>query len=603
MTADSLPRPACASRGGQGSPAVSEGAAAPCRDAGRDAGLRDPRGAVDVVAGPVAVRDVAASAAAAVEAVDAAAVPLSDRLPRGAVLRRRAARLLPPERLLPALAAVMVLVLAAALVPMVAISPFDHSYADDWHYAVDAHLVLEAGGNWLDALAAALREVADTFRTWQGTYSAILLMALQPGLFGEQFYGLGAVAIMVSLVLATGYFGSVALRDVLRADRASWIIVVAVVLLLQTQLIPSPVEGFWWYNAAVYYTFYHALMLALLGLAVRLARGRTHRGALSGPGMAARVLALVLLAFVIAGGNFVTGLVVTLAFTGLVGAVLMRRPRRAVLLVPALVVLVAGFAVSMAAPGNAERQATQFPEDALGVVETIVRSGFAGVEYSVLWTNGLLVLMLAIALPVLVRVAARSGRSFRLPGLATAGALALFMASFTPTFYSMGSVGPGRVQNIRYDLFVLLVFGCVTWFAGWFAARRAHDGRPLRVLVPGCQVLKPRRFAIYYGSVLTVLVLAVSSLAVDERHRDDLVSISAANALITGVAQEYDEQVWERIERIEASDAADVAVPYITAAPKVLFMGDIRDNMDNYINFRLAQWYGKDSIIAYHAEL
>ena len=28
-------------------------------------------------------------------------------------------------------------------------------------------------------------------------------------------------------------------------------------------------------------------------------------------------------------------------------------------------------------------------------------------------------------------------------------------------------------------------------------------------------------------------------------------------------------------------------------------MGDIKDNMDTYINFRLAQWYGKDSIIGY----
>ena len=30
-----------------------------------------------------------------------------------------------------------------------------------------------------------------------------------------------------------------------------------------------------------------------------------------------------------------------------------------------------------------------------------------------------------------------------------------------------------------------------------------------------------------------------------------------------------------------------------------VFMGDIRDNMDNYINFRLAQWYGRDSVIGY----
>ena len=44
-------------------------------------------------------------------------------------------------------------------------------------------------------------------------------------------------------------------------------------------------------------------------------------------------------------------------------------------------------------------------------------------------------------------------------------------------------------------------------------------------------------------------------------------------------------------------------LPFITTAPKVLFMGDIRDNMDTYINFRLSQWYGKEAILGYHGLL
>ena len=44
-------------------------------------------------------------------------------------------------------------------------------------------------------------------------------------------------------------------------------------------------------------------------------------------------------------------------------------------------------------------------------------------------------------------------------------------------------------------------------------------------------------------------------------------------------------------------------MPYYTVGPKVLFMGDIYDNMDNYMNYRLAQWFGKKSILAYHSQL
>ena len=42
-------------------------------------------------------------------------------------------------------------------------------------------------------------------------------------------------------------------------------------------------------------------------------------------------------------------------------------------------------------------------------------------------------------------------------------------------------------------------------------------------------------------------------------------------------------------------------MPYYTNVPHVLLMGDIRDNMDNYINYRLCQWYGKESIVGYRA--
>ena len=104
-------------------------------------------------------------------------------------------------------------------------------------------------------------------------------------------------------------------------------------------------------------------------------------------------------------------------------------------------------------------------------------------------------------------------------------------------------------------------------------------------------------------ALLVVLAFGVGALALDERHADDLVAVSAARSLASGEAAAYDAQIRDRIALIEESDAAEVEVPFITTAPKVLFMGDIRDNMANYINFRLAQWYGKDSIIGYHAAL
>ena len=521
------------------------------------------------------------------------------------------ARRIDPET---AVAAALVCLLVLALVPMVAISAFDHSYADDWHYGVDAHLALEAGRGVAGAIAAAAAEVADTFFSWQGTYSAIFLMALQPGVWSEELYGVGAVAIMVALVASTFFASSVLVRDVLGGGRSAAVAAASAALLLQTQLMPSPVEGIWWYNAAIYYTFYHALMLAAVGLGIRLLRGGTRVRTYTPVGTALRSLLLVALAFGIAGGNFVTALVAGLLLAAAVVAEVRRGNRRGFLLLPALAVFVAGFAASMAAPGNAIRQETQFAGDALGVVPTLIKSGLAAGEYLVLWTNGFLLLMLALVLPLLVRAARRSTCSFRYPGAALMGSFALFAASFTPTFYSMGYVGPGRVQNIRYDLFVILVLVCATWLAGWWIHRReqgagageASDGAeaaPAESLACAAATPVSLAYGRFAAVVLVVLVLSVTALVLDERHIDDLVSLSAARSLVTGEAVEYDAQIRERIERIEESPDAEVEVPFITTAPKVLFMGDIRDNMDTYINYRFAQWWSKDAITGYHASL
>ena len=564
------------------------------------------------------------------------------------------------------MAALLLALLAACLVPMVQIAAFDHSYADDWHYGVDAHLALEAGGGLPAALAAAVQEARDTFFSWQGTYSAILLMALQPGVFSEALYGAGAVAIIAVLAASTFYACGVAVREVLGADRPTWVAASCLVLLLQTQLIPSPVEGFYWYNSAIYYTFYHALTLVMLGMAARIARGRTRRGELTRAGMLLRAVLLCALALFVAGGNFVTGVVARLLMAGaVVATACLGRPRRALALAPALLVLLAGFALSMAAPGNAERQATQYPDDALGVLPTLLRSGCAAAEYAVLWTGGLLILALAVALPFMVRAARRSPRAFARPWAPALLAFALFAASFTPTFYSMGNVGPGRVQNIRYDLFVLLVFVCAQWLVGWCvrrlersgalevlpaedpwwdegawrtgpdgaeaageaacAAGAACDGAPLPSAAPAadladeagaaCEVRERAAVpvpaaspsaAAYLGACAIVLALVTVAFAVDARHASDLTALSAAESLSDGTAAEYDRQVTDRLAYLAAvrdRGETEVEVPYYSARPRVLYMGEIRDDMGNYINYRLAQWFGLDSVVGYSSPM
>ncbi len=483
--------------------------------------------------------------------------------------------------------------LVATLIPLLLISAYNHSYADDWHYGVWAHLTLQETGNVFAALATALEQVGKAWFDWQGSYSAIFLMAIEPSVFGEKFYVLAAPLVLTSLIAGTLFFTHVLMVELLGCKRGHWLGLSCLMLVVQLLLQPSPVEGIFWYNSAVYYTTYHAAALAMFGCVARIAdpaRMTRPRGA---------IIAASLLAVFVAGGNFVTALVAAEVMLVVMIVLIARARRCSTDMLWPFGLLVVGLAFSLAAPGNDVRQQTQFPDDSAGVVGTIWQSSLSAFQYIQQWSGGLVVLLALFAAVIAVRAsvgAAERGWRFPLPLAVLAGSVALFATSFTPTFWAEGSVGPGRVQNCRFDLFVVLVVLNVFWLCGWVAARRRQLD-----CQPGSQVLTCRYVAWGCGLLALVFCCVVGSMATDKDLGEDLSSVSAARSLASGAAAAYDAQVWERLETIENSDEQSLRVPYYTNVPHVLLMGDIRDNMDNYINYRLCQWYGKESIVGYRA--
>lgn len=492
-------------------------------------------------------------------------------------------------------------VLVATLVPLVLISAYNHSYADDWHYGVWAHLALEDGANIFQVIWVALEQAGKAWFDWQGTYSAIFLMALEPSVFGEQFYVLAAPLVLASLIAGTLFFGHVFLCERMGAPKGLWLGLSGLLISVQLLLQPSPVEGIFWFNSAVYYTTYNGAALAMLGCLGRICdprREKRPKGVL---------VAYCLLAAFLAGGNFVTALVLVEIMTVVI--VLLWRSKRRCMLEAfyGYALLVFGLVVSFVAPGNGVRQATQFPEDSAGVWGTISGSSFACFQYLQEWSSGLVLLLavaaLAVALFVVPR-AANHGWNFRYPALVVAASVALFATSFTPTYWAEGSVGPGRVQNCRFDIYLVLLVFDIFYVVGWFVAKhQAQQAAPAQAQAPVAAhaqapiLLNTRTLAIWFGLVVLVFACTVGSMAMDEERGETLSSVSAARSLISGKAVGYHNQVLERLDYIENSTDSELEVVFYHDIPHVLWMGDIRDNMSNYINFRLCQWYGKDSII------
>ena len=95
---------------------------------------------------------------------------------------------------------------------------------------------------------------------------SVLWTSLQPGLFGEQFYGVTTLIAVVLFVWGGFYLGSVLLEKYLKADKYIARCIVVLYLFTSIQCMPDGNEGLYWHAGVANYTWAFAFLLLLLGL-------------------------------------------------------------------------------------------------------------------------------------------------------------------------------------------------------------------------------------------------------------------------------------------------------------------------------------------------
>ena len=91
--------------------------------------------------------------------------------------------------------------MALAVVPFLLISIYSRPCVDDFSYSVSLyHMVQSGSGNLFALLKEAARVDIHYYHSWQGLYTSAFVLALQPGIFGERYYFIGTVLLMVLMV-------------------------------------------------------------------------------------------------------------------------------------------------------------------------------------------------------------------------------------------------------------------------------------------------------------------------------------------------------------------------------------------------------------------
>lgn len=345
---------------------------------------------------------------------------------------------------------------------------------------------------------------------------------------------------------------------------------------------PDPFEGFFWYNGALFYTFFHGVMLCMLALLSKFLRGT------SGNRTLACAVGTGILAFFLGGGNYPTALLsCVLLLAGFLYTLWKHLPlsRKLGTLIFFLLELSA-FAISILAPGNSVRQA-HF-ENRPGAGKAILLALGASVRNITEWTSLPFLLALIFLCPLFCKYASKLAFPFPLPLGAVLVAVCLLGVLLTPPIYAMGGTGAGRMEDLYYDTFCLLAFGVTFYLCGWITHRPGLWNALCATKISPAATLM---------SLLVVFGLSVASLP----GFSSLTGVSAALSLWRGEAQAYDAQVQEQAALLEDSSLTDVVVEPITYRPELLLPTSVpvlSEDPSNPVNQRVATFYGKDSVVA-----
>lgn len=487
-------------------------------------------------------------------------------------------RLLTEEKIDWTVAILLIIGFILTLIPLFIMAKYDHPCADDYTNGLYAHRAWLETGSVFEAVKAAAKKVSELYFKWQGTYSSILLMTLQPAVFGEEYYAVTPFIMIIILSISILYLLKVIMCDYLNTARQHYLITSSLLLIVSFQLMISPVEGIYWFNGSVHYVFMHACMLLLLGMFLKYIKDKKL------PFM----IAACILAIIVGGGNYITALTTILSLF-IIGAFLVVYQKKEYLPLGILMFFSIGsLVVSGIAPGNGVRQ-ENFEQPS--VMQAIIKSFVDAVKFIGERTEVFYLVVLIFLIPFIWKVVSRKEMRFRFPVIIPIASFCLVSAMFAPTEYTMGLDYVGRTGNVIQLMIQLLGILNEIYLLGYLAQK--HRERNYE------WINKLEQFSVK-GTVGFAALMAVMALTTVAVTKDNVTytSISAVHSLRSGEAAAYDAEVRERIYLLENSEEKKLELNYIIVKPYLLFFDDITDNKKDWRNKSVAKFYGKKSVVA-----
>lgn len=470
----------------------------------------------------------------------------------------------------------LILVGIFLLIPILTASFYAHPSADDFNYGTQTINVLQKSG-FFGLIAGVLNTVKRFYMTWQGTFSAVIVMSLNPAVFGDNCYFITTFFILIVLFLSLSYLGKIVIEKGLKCDKLTkWIITISFFLLM-VETLPDKTQGLFWWNGAVYYLFFFSLELFLISLLVK-------RYFLEEKTLWNAFLVCFLAAF-LGGGNYVVALQQMILFFFLNAYLIFKKKDKSAILPFVLSIL--SFGVNAMAPGNAVRGGAL---EGLSPVLAILTSFSKAIEQMVQWTSPLNLLVVFFIIILLIPSYKHIKCKFQYPLVIAFFAYCIFSAEFTPSLYAQATIGDGRLINIIYISYHLFLISVLYYIIGNIREKcykeKVFQKSSLENMI---KVVKSNACAFF-----VVFALIISSILIV--NKGDMTSYQTYAILRRGEAQVYHKEYQERMKILHDDKIKEVEFEPYTYYPTPIFFVDFSEDKDSWLNESAIKIYHKDYI-------
>ncbi len=459
------------------------------------------------------------------------------------------------------------------LFPLFYIAKYNVPSADDFSFSCETHAAISEGNTIFGIITAAIYKVKDVYYSWQGTFSAVFMMAFQPSIWGFRYYFLTTWIMVISLLAGIFFLFLRLFSGIFHIKKSLAGIIAVVTSIICIQFVPTANQSFFWYNGSIYYTFTFGVLLILYAINIGfILYGGYWRLAL-----------ICIFSIFIGGNNYVTALIYFIVTFCIILFLFIKRDDRALYICLPFILFLISFLISATAPGNAVRQ--EKAAERLGIIQSILLSFKYASINSLKWTDLRLSSCIIFLFPFIWLAAKSSNKTFPYPLLFSLLSFCVFSASFTPHLYALASDGPDRLKNIIFFFYVLLIVFNLFWWCGWLTHRRkdfqTSQSDSIRILP----------FTLFSGASFICLIFAVFLF------HSSLTSVLAINELRSGEAQSYYEEALQRQSVLEDATIQDCEFEPFESMPYLLFFTDMSDDPSDFQNEDTCTYYHKNTII------